>query len=186
MHPLGEDAPRQKAVPIFPQPISCAQLLKNTAGEIFQERLAFSILSWKIGSSKPEKLDLLKPCIIYRTLRLTVNNLQRKGFQQHIQQGKKSHPCSCGRVNFETAYTYIPAIYWVLKARQQFPLIFRDTEQFQLPPRCQGYLWERNLPLQQAKPKDSKPDTPNLCCLSAPNSPLELHWASAEFRSDFP
>lgn len=184
MHPLAEDAPRQKAAPIFPQPISCAQLLKNYCWRDLSGTsclLHFKLENWKLKTWEVRSSQAL----YYRTLRLTVNNLQRKGVQQHIQQGKKSHPCSCGRVNFETAYTYIPAIYWVLKARQKFPLIFRGTEQFQLPPRCQGYLRERNLPLQQAKPKDSKPDSPNLC-LSAPNSPLELHWASAEFRLGFP
>lgn len=104
-HPLGQDAPRQRAVPIFPlahQP--CTVLKEKICWRDVSEipcLLHFKLKNWKLKTSVSSSQPLY-----YHTLRLTINNFRQKGIQLHIQQSKKLHPYSFAGVNFEIGHMF--------------------------------------------------------------------------------
>ena len=177
--------PDRKQYPYSPGPSAVhSSSKKNTVGEIFQECLAFSIFSWKIGSSKPEKLALLNPCIIVPwDLPSTISN--KKAFSNAFNR-IKSHVHTVMVELILRLGIYLHSSH-ILSAEGQVAISphFQRCRTVSAPTEVPRTLGGKNLPLQQAKPKDSKPYSPDLCCLRAPNSPLELHWASAEFRLGF-
>ena len=145
--------PDRKQYPYSHWPISHAQLAKKNqpVGEIFQEFLAFSILSWKIVSSKCQ-LILLNPYIlILWDLQLSISD--KKAFSYTFNRVK----CHINRVLEQLILRFCICLrsshIQDAKGQVAIPLVFRDAEQFQLSLRCQGYLRGKNYLYNKTNPK---------------------------------
>lgn len=75
-------------IPTGPSAMYSSSKKTQTVGEIFQEFLAFSILSWKIGNSKAQLVLLNLSIIIPRDLQLTISD--KKAFSYTFNR-VKSH-----------------------------------------------------------------------------------------------
>lgn len=131
--------PDREQYPYFHWPISHAQSSKKKfVGEMFQKFLAFSILSWKIGNSKPQ-LVLLNPYIIIPWgSQLTISD--KKAFSYTFNRVKNYIHTVLLELILRLGICLHSSHLLSAEGQVAISLIFRGAEQFQLLLRCQGYL----------------------------------------------